>query len=167
MPAVPQLAGLDAVRAAFPHEGVARELVVALKFRRLLPVAGLIAELVAQRAPAGLLTGTLVPVPVPAARLRRRGFDPAEEIAMRLAQLTGMACGHCLRRADGGRQVGRSRAQRIAQPPMVRASDRAPADAVLVDDVLTTGATLTACARALRAAGAETVSAITFARALE
>ncbi|HYP54968.1 MAG TPA: hypothetical protein VEQ41_01515, partial [Solirubrobacterales bacterium] len=55
--------GLDRAWSSAPHEGVARELVAALKFRRLLPVADLIADRVLWLAPAALLSGALVPVP--------------------------------------------------------------------------------------------------------
>jgi predicted amidophosphoribosyltransferase len=158
-------AGLDVVWAATPHDGVARELVAALKFRRLLAVADLIAARIAA-APPELLSGKVIAVPAARSRLRRRGFDPAEEIASRLARLTGLPQSRCLRRRDGPRQVGRSRATRLACPPRVRATGRAPPVALLVDDVQTTGATLSACAQALRRAGAERVSAVTFARTL-
>ena len=61
-----------------PHEGVARDLVAALKFRRLLPVAETMAERIEWLAPASLLSGEIVPVPsgrlrVPRSRLRSRG----------------------------------------------------------------------------------------------
>jgi predicted amidophosphoribosyltransferase len=145
---------------------VARELVAALKFRALLPVGGLIAARIADTAPASLLAGTLVPVPPAPSRLRRRGFDPAEEIARALADLCELPLGTCLVRADGPRQVGRPRAMRLAQPPRMLATGSVPAVIVLVDDVQTTGATLAAGARALRGAGARRVAAVTFARAL-
>ena len=72
-----------------PYEGVARDLVAALKFRRLLPVADLMAERIQWLAPAHMLSGAIVPVPPAPARLRRRGFDPAGELAAALAERLG------------------------------------------------------------------------------
>jgi predicted amidophosphoribosyltransferase len=158
--------GLDRVWSSAAHEGVARDLVTALKFRRLLPVAGLIAERIEWLAPAGLLSGTIVPVPTARVRTLARGFDPAGEIAASLAQRLDVPVSPCLVRAGGGRQVGKRRAQRIGHPPLVGSRGEVPRSALLLDDVLTTGATLSACARALREAGAIRVAAITFTRRL-
>jgi predicted amidophosphoribosyltransferase len=159
-------AGLDGAWSSAPHEGPARDLVVALKFRRLLPVAELIAERIQWLAPASLLSGTIVPVPTARLRAAQRGFDPAAEIAAALAKLTGMSLQPCLRRTGGGRQVGRRRGERIGHPPHIHPRGAAPRSVLLVDDVLTTGATLSACAGALHGSGAVRVAAVTFTRRL-
>jgi predicted amidophosphoribosyltransferase len=165
-PPLARVPDVEIASAALPHEGVARRLVAALKFGRLLAAAEPMAARIAARSPAEVLAATVVAVPAAPSRRLGRGFDPAEQIATRLARLAGLPLAACLGRADGPRQVGRTRAARIATPPRVRAVAPAPAAALLVDDVQTTGATLSACARALREAGAERVSAVTFARTL-
>jgi predicted amidophosphoribosyltransferase len=158
--------GLDRAWSSAPHEGVARDLVSALKFRRLLPVAGLIAERLHWLAPASLLGGAVVPVPTARLRSLDRGFDPAGEIAAALAERADLPVHRCLSRRGGGRQVGKRRAERIGHPPHIQPRGEVPRSVLLVDDVLTTGATLSACARALRSAGAVRVVAITFTRRL-
>jgi ComF family protein len=158
--------GLDRAWSSAPYEGVARNLVAALKFRHLLPVADLMADRIQWLAPAHMLSGAVVPVPPAPSRLRRRGFDPAGELAAALAERLETPLEACLARRGGRRQVGRRRAERLGQPPRIHASGIAPRSVLLVDDVLTTGATMTACAQALRAAGAARVVAVTFARRL-
>ena len=158
--------GIDRAWSSAPHEGTARDLVTALKFRRLLPVAELMADRIHWLAPGTMLSGTVVPVPTARLRSVARGFDPAAEIARALAAKTGLAIHPCLTRRGGGRQVGKRRSERIGHPPLIQASGQIPRSVLLIDDVLTTGATLAACARALRQAGAIRVAAITFTRRL-
>jgi len=158
--------GIDRAWSSAPHDGVARALVGALKFRRLLPVAGVMAERMHWLVPGHLLGGAVVAVPPAAARRRRRGFDPAGELAAALAARLGSDVASCLARRGSGHQVGRRRAERIRHPPRIEAVAPAPRSVLLVDDVLTTGATLTACAQALRAAGARRIVAVTFTRRL-
>lgn len=157
---------MDKAWSSAPYEGVARDLVAALKFRRLLPVADLMAERIEWLAPAHMLSGTVVPVPPAPVRLRKRGFDPAGEVAAALAERLESPIECCLERRGRGRQAGRRRAERIGHPPRIYSTGTAPRSVLLVDDVLTTGATLTACARALRAAGSSRVVAVTFSRRL-
>lgn len=146
------------------HEGPARELVHALKFRGAIPVAWLMAEWLAD-CPLLVEGAVLVPVPAVAARRRRRGFDPAALIARSLGRRAGIPVARVLRvHGRPAPQVGAGARARRAAALDVRCARRPPAHAILVDDVHTTGATLDACARALRAGGAERVDAITFTR---
>jgi predicted amidophosphoribosyltransferase len=158
--------GVDRAWSSASHDGVARSLVGALKFRRLLSVAELMADRMHWLAPGHLLGGTVVPVPAAPPRLRSRGFDPAGELAAALGASLEAKLAPCLARRGRGHQVGRRRAERISHPPTIEAIAESPRSVLLVDDVLTTGATLTACAMALRAAGAKRVVALTFTRRL-
>jgi predicted amidophosphoribosyltransferase len=157
------IAGADASWAARPYVGVTRELVARLKFGGRLALARVAAGVVAAEAPDEVLTGVLVPVPASPPRRAWRGFDPAEEIALALARQRGLTLARPLIRERGPRQVGRPRRERIANPPRVHARSPAPSRAIVIDDVSTTGATLSACVVALRTAGAERVVAIAFA----
>ena len=154
------------VWAAVEYEGPARALVGALKFRGALGLADPMAAFIAAGAPVERLRGELVPVPLHPARRRKRGFNQAERLAHALGRRTGLAVCDCLRRCGSNlRQVGRDSAARLAGPAgSVTARGPVPRRAVLVDDVMTTGATLRACAAALRAAGSREVSALVFAR---
>jgi ComF family protein len=154
------------VWAALEYEGAARALVGALKFRGAVGLADSMAALMVATAPAERLRDTLVPVPLHPARRRSRGFNQAERLAQALGRRAGLTVADCLVRGGPGlRQVGRDRAARLTGPMgSVRAARAVPSSAVLVDDVVTTGATLAACAAALRAAGSREVTALVFAR---
>jgi predicted amidophosphoribosyltransferase len=158
--------GIEETWSAAPYDGAARQLVGALKFRARVGLADDAAALIAGRLPSDLLAGPIVPVPPAPSRRRQRGFDAAEAIAAALAKRTGMALAPCLSRTQSARQVGRRRSERLADPPSVQAVSRVPTRTVLVDDVMTTGATLAACSVALRGAGSSRVVAVTLAASM-
>jgi ComF family protein len=158
--------GLDLAVAASPFEGVAREIVHGLKYARRLSLARVAADAMLEALPSQEVPDALVPVPAGPWRWRWRGFDPAEEIARAVAARTGMPLMNCLGRGRGRRQVGRRRSDRLADPPRVWSKAACPRLVILVDDVWTTGATLSACARALREGGAQRVVALTLARTI-
>ncbi len=163
------LAGVQAW-APLAYEGGARALVRGLKYRSAVALAGPMAAQIAANAPSGLLRpgDALVPVPLHPARLRSRGFNQSERLASALGARTGLAVCDCLQRqGPATRQVGRDRTERLEAPAGVvtlRAGRPVPARVVLVDDVATTGATLAACAGALRHAGVRRLVAVAFAR---
>jgi len=153
--------------SAVAYEGPARSLVRALKYRGAPGLADPLAAAIAAGAPRDLLgpSPALVPVPMPAARRRRRGYNQAERIATALGRRTGLELAECLERGAAPRQVGRGRQQRLHDSGGgVRAGRAPPRRVLLVDDVATTGATLAACAAALRRAGTGSVAAVTYAR---
>jgi ComF family protein len=154
--------------APVAYDGVARELVAALKFRHGRPLAAVLAAHIAAGLPFELGAGaTVVAVPAHPAHLRRRGYDQAELLARELARRLGAPLARPLRRRGPAiRQLGAGRVERLRHGRIAVTSRAAPERVVLVDDVHTTGATLDACARALRAAGAIHVSALTWARAV-
>jgi ComF family protein len=164
-----QAAGVS-VWAPLAYEGPARGVVRALKFRGATAAADAMAAQIAANAPARWLTPArrLVPVPLHPVRARRRGYNQAERIAAAISERTGLAVDDCLERVGPrGTQVGRDRAQRlqgIAGSVRLAPTCAPPDRAVLVDDVVTTGATLVACARVLIESGATEVLAVAYAR---
>jgi predicted amidophosphoribosyltransferase len=163
-PAPAALGGVT-VWAPLAYEGPARAVVRGLKFHGATALADHMAAAIVANAPAGLLEHPLVPVPSPAARRRRRGFCHALLLAQALAARTGLPVRGLLERTgDTRRQVGRARSQRVRRPPRFSALAAADGPAVLVDDVVTTGATLGACAHALREVGCSCERAVAYAR---
>jgi ComF family protein len=116
----------------------------------------------------------VVPVPTTAARMRERGYNQAERLAAAYARRCGLTLRPLLERASAATTQTvlqpAARGANVAGAFRIRAGaapEVAGAHLLLIDDVLTTGATAVECTRTLVAAGARCVSVITFARALD
>lgn len=158
----------DSARAPLGYEGVGQEVVHALKYRGYMAVVPrLAAPLMLDALPGDGEFDAVVPVPLHRSRLARRGFNQAAVLAREVGGRLGIAYSEALRSVRRTRdQVELSAAERRENVAGAFVSDGEPGGRVLlVDDVLTTGATLSACAGVLRDAGAEEVHALSVCRA--
>ena len=162
-----------AARAALAYDGPARDVLLGLKHGDRQHLAAVMAPHMT-RAAGLLLTAQslVVPVPLHWTRLWRRGFNQAALLARAVARRAGadLAVDALLRVRATPVSKGMGRAARAAN---VRGAFRVRSGAsvrgrhvVLIDDVLTTGATANACARHLRRAGAASVTVLTWARVI-
>lgn len=156
-PPVPVPSGLCACRALLAYEGPARELVARLKYRNARTSLAWLAEGMASLVRPHDAAVAVTWAPTTAVRRRARGFDQAELLARRLGARLGLPCPELLVRLPGPPQTGRSHLERRVGPcfQVRRSARRRPGTGalLLVDDVITTGATMSAAAHALHAAG--------------
>ena len=161
----------DRARGFGVHEGALRRLIHLLKYDRMRPLAKPLAGMMAAPLASLPAPDLVVPVPLYRARRWRRGFNQALALSEELGRQAGVRCEpRVLRRIRATQpQAGLSYAERkqnVANAFVVRERGLVEGRTVLViDDVMTTGATLDACARALKKAGARSVLALTAARA--
>ena len=152
-------------RAAVAYDEDVRLLVAGWKERGLRRLAAEAAAVITERLPRPE-TDALTYVPADRDRRLSRGHHPAERLALALAERWQLPCAPLLARArPARRQRGLPLAERRRNVAgAFRACTAAPAAVLLVDDVYTSGATASAAASALRAAGARRVEVVTFAR---
>ena len=176
MQAIADPPAFQRARAAVRYDDVARQLVHAFKYGDRLDLAPTLGRWMARAGTE--LTGeadALVPVPLHWRRLWQRRFNQSAALAREISAASSVPVAHeLLKRVKAtAQQVGLSRTQRAEN---VQGAFRVPPDArgavkgrrlILVDDVLTSGATLDACARALLRAGAMQVDALVFARVVD
>ena len=161
----------DWARAGGVYAGPLREAVQRLKFARkpalARPLGDLLLEQWAARLPA---IDAVVPVPLARARERERGFNQARLVAERVARGLGtrLESRWLARARDTAPQTDLDGVARRAnvRGAFVASAAVADRDVALVDDVFTTGATASECARVLRSAGARSVGVLTVARVL-
>ena len=163
--------GFDAAYSYGFYDGTLRELIHLLKYGRIHTLAGPLGRFMALALPRDQRIDGIVPVPMHCRRRWERGFNQSVLLAQALAQRTGLPVWKAAARRSRFTppQAGLTSAQR--RDNMTRAFEVRKPDAVqgrrilLVDDVLTTGATASACARALKRSGAAHVAVLTVARA--
>jgi ComF family protein len=155
---------------AASYESIAAQLVSRLKFARTQAAAHLIAQIMDARLPATSVETVVVHIPTATQRVRQRGYDQAQLIAREFARCRQLPCQALLRRRGHTRQVGANRQERQEQ---LRTAFYCPRPErlvgrriLLIDDVLTTGATIEAAAKVCVDAGAEQVVAVLFAQKL-
>ncbi|VXB14305.1 Amidophosphoribosyltransferase [Luteimonas sp. 9C] len=160
---------LDTVIAAFDYGFPVDRLLPRFKFHRDLAAGALLGACLARATVAAARPVALVPVPLHLARLRARGYDQALELARLLARHHALPLrGDLLHRvrptAPQSRLDAKARRRNVRHAFAVRCPSEVPAHVVLIDDVMTTGATLHAAAQALRRAGVGRVDAWVCAR---
>ena len=159
-PPLPPPPGADGARALFSYDEVAGSVVGAFKFANAHRLARRLAPRLAAAAPRGIDVVTWAPA-TPANR-RRRGYDQAELLAREVARRLRVPARRLLARHRDLPQAARGRAGRAAGP-RIHCRRRVSGCVLVVDDVLTTGATLAGTARLLRRAGASRVEVLTVA----
>lgn len=151
------------------YQAEAKELLHRTKYERAKAGAGEMAEMLAENVWMLRTDSVLTHIPTATSRVRTRGYDHAKLLATALSRRSGLQCLGLLSRMGQAHQVGANRTARLRQLGsafrVVRPQAVHSKHVVLVDDVLTTGATLETAARVLRRAGAASVSAVVFAQA--
>ena len=164
------LRGFDAAYSFGFYEDELRELIHLFKYGRVQTLAKPLGRLLASAVPREQSFDLIVPMPLHWRKRWRRGFNQASLLAREISRRTGTPVRNALRRVkDTAAQAGLTNAKRRQN---VSGAFRAKRSAslegrrvLLIDDVLTTGATAASCARALRGAGARDVTLLTLARA--
>ena len=147
------------------YDQPAKQIINTLKFQPNRSMALKVAELIDVVVPHQ--NWLVVPLPTAPQRARQRGFDHANLIAKEFAKLRNISSSHALLRKSNTRQVGTKKAERWRQTEDIFLINKADvlrgATVLLIDDVVTTGASLSEAAKTLKKAGAKSVSAAVYA----
>ena len=164
-------AEIDGIRSPFQFDGVIRQAIHQLKYRNLRALAATLAKLLQDYLVTNPMPGeVLVPVPLHQKRIRERGYNQSSLLAKELGKLTGLpVVDDCLIRQRHAPPQTRTstvaeRRSNVANAFTCRNRRLQGKQVLLIDDVSTSGATLDACAVALKAAGATSVWGLVLAR---
>ena len=163
------LQGFDAVYSYGSYEGSLRELVHLFKYSGMRPLAGTFGKFLAQALPRETSFDVIVPMPLHWFKQWQRGFNQSDLLAREIGKKWNVPVRNLVRRKKATRpQAGLTNAKRRANMQgaftMTRGKSLAGMRVLLVDDVVTTGATASACARVLKRAGAAHVALLALAR---
>ncbi len=168
------LVGFDAVRSFGFYEGELRELIHLFKYGNVTMLAGPLGRLLARTMPENSRFDVVIPMPLHWRKRWQRGFNQAELLAAEIGRRTNVPVRNALRRVrNTASQAGLTSSKRRRNVSGAFQASRGVkmrtvlngASVLLIDDVVTTGATAASCARALKRAGARQVTLLTLARA--
>jgi ComF family protein len=164
-------AKVDGIRSPFHFDGVIREAIHQLKYKQLSSISGQLAYLIYEYLISyPLPVDVLVPVPLHPKRLRERGYNQSALLVRELGQLSGLpVVNECLIRKRYTPPQARTnsvneRWENVVGTFTCRSNEVANRKVLLIDDVATSGATLNACANALKNSGAISVWGLVLAR---
>lgn len=164
-------AEIDGIRSPFHFDGLMREVIYQLKYQNLRAVAVPLAHLLYDYLVTNPIPGeALVPVPLHQKRLRERGYNQSTLLARELSKLSNLpAVDDCLVRQRSTPPQARTanvgqRQNNVADAFICHDEKLKDKQVLLIDDVSTSGATLNACAAAVKSAGAASVWGLTLAR---
>ena len=161
---------IDGIRSTFLFQGTVRQAILQFKYRHIKAMAAPLGQLLSEFLHSHPVQGDiLTPVPLHPKRLRQRGYNQASLLAKELGQLAGLPVveGPLVRVRDTVSQARTASAteRRLNVQDAFTCNQGLEGERVLlIDDVCTTGATLDACAIALKAAGASSVWGLTVAK---
>jgi ComF family protein len=167
------LRGFDAAYSFGFYEAELRQLIHLFKYGRVRTLAAPLGRLLARALPREQSFDVIIPMPLYWRKRWQRGFNQSELLAREIGRRTNTPVKNALRRVrNTAAQAGLTSAKRrVNVSGAFQARKRAAVDAIngrrvlLIDDVMTTGATAASCARALLRAGARQVTLLTLARA--
>jgi len=167
-------ADIDGIRAPFKFDGAIRQAIHELKYNNLRAIAAFLGRWLGDYLTANPLPGeVLVPVPLHRKRLRERGYNQSRLLALELSRLSGLPLvDDCLVRERYTTPQARTpsvdeRRRNVADAFACRDRRLEEKQVLLIDDVATSGATLDACARALKEAGVSSVWGLVLAKEIK